>query len=196
MKIGLPKGNVIDKSFLVAKKLLSHELDLGRLSFLNDTYEIYLLKHRDIPKLVEDGRIDIGITSYEWVKERQSDVKVLAELDWCDTKICLIKSPNVLKNTETLNCVTEFPNIAKEYLKRKNTIFSIYHISGSSEALVPGMFQTCIDCVESGETLRKNNLIVEEVILESRVIVIGNRDSINSKKERISEIVDVIKKIG
>lgn len=70
---------------------------------------------------------------------------------------------------DSRSCVTEFPNIASKYFKEQGIECNIFHISGSSEACVPQIFDWCIDCVETGTTLLENDLMEKEIILESKV---------------------------
>ena len=105
MIIGLPKGSIKEKSIkLIAE--FGFNIQKGKLSYTNDNIKFILLKHRDIPRLIIEEKIDYGITSEEWLYELQSyeKVKILKKLDWCDTRIDLISSKAISKiNT----CVTE-----------------------------------------------------------------------------------------
>ena len=192
LKIGLPKGGLLRNSIQVVERLINAEVDRGCLSFQNDKYEIFLLKHRDIPKLVEDGKLDIGITSFEWIRENQNDVEVLLVLDWCDTKICSItsKDGDSLNDLTQICCATEFPNIALEFFRKRNIDAFILSVFGSSEAFVPMLAQVCIDCVETGETIEKNNLQIQDVIMESKVVVIKNKN--REKKFEIEKFCNIL----
>lgn len=174
VKIGLPKGVIKQKSLSVVKLLMQEEINDKCLSFKNDNYEIYLLKHRDIPKMIEIGLLDIGITASEWIIENKNKVKIISVLDWCNTNICLISAEKKLFLTNGINCITEFYNIAFNYFKKKKILANIFHVSGSSEACVPFLFDCCIDCVETGNTLKENNLHIVETIFESNIVLIGN----------------------
>ena len=194
VKIGLPKGVVKSKSLELIEELLGIKADKNRLNFSKDDVNIYLLKHRDIPKLIERGKIDVGITSLEWIEETESYVEILQELDWCDTRISLISSKenSVLDSDRTIHCITEFPNISKKFFEaNKKTNVKIELISGSSEALVPSLYNCCVDCVETGSTLKVHNLYEEHIILKSKVVLVTRINNSNSMDiiERITKII-------
>ncbi len=186
IRVGLPKGGLKSRSLFLIEKLLHKEIDKRKLSFSNEYFDIYLLKHRDIPRMVESGLLDIGITSIEWIEENGNDVEILHELDWCNTRVSLITSCFESSFSQTpVKCITEFPNIARRYFEEKGIPAFIYKISGSSEACVGSIFNCCVDCVETGATLAENGLIEYTVLLNSKIVVISRRNDINILKNTI-----------
>lgn len=196
LRVGLPKGVLKEKSLRLVELLLNMKINKNLLSFNSDEYKIFLLKHRDIPKMIANNMLDIGITSSEWISESKNKVKIIKKMDWCNTRISLITSdPNYkVQADKEISCVTEFPNIAKDYFDKINQKYNIYNLSGSSEAFVPGMFECCVDCVETGSTIRENNLFENEVILESEVVLIT---SVNKSYDEnsIQKIIDSIDEV-
>ncbi len=172
--VGLPKGIVKSKSLNVIKNIIGKNIDKRKLNFYNDTFHFALLKHRDIPRLVHESLLDFGITSSEWLMESGYNLEVTKELDWCDTRVSLIsKIGSPIFNKKNIKCITEFPRIASKFFRSMDkTYVKIEHISGSSEALVPMLFDCCIDCVETGTTLKLHNLSEEKVIYESKVVIV------------------------
>lgn len=180
IRIGLPKGVVKKKSLDVIEHFLQEKIDSNKLRFDgdNDTY-FYLLKHRDIPDLVSEGILDIGITSSEWIEEKGFSLHLNRVLDWCDTRVSLISDINmpVLEKITPIKCVTEFPNLTKRFFEEYGFgNVQVDSISGSSEGLIPSIYDCCVDCVETGRTLQLHNLAEEKVIYESKVVVITGND--------------------
>jgi ATP phosphoribosyltransferase len=142
---------------------------------------VVLIKHRDIPGLVADGFVHIGVTSLEWVAETERDLQVHQQLDWCHTRVSLLvpsARPFAPSASRPLRCVTEFPNLASKYLPRAvSTTFETRTVSGSTEGLVPRLFDCAIDCVETGATAQRHGLREEAVILESAIVVISRKAS-------------------
>lgn len=169
ISIGLPKGGLKKYSLNFISNLIGEPVESKKLSFSTENYTIFLLKHRDIPRFLECGLIDVGITSIEWVEESGIELNLVMMLNWCDTRISLIESKEKDRTGDSRSCVTEFPNIASKYFKEQGIECNIFHISGSSEACVPQIFDWCIDCVETGTTLLENDLMEKEIILESKV---------------------------
>lgn len=180
IRIGLPKGVVKSRSIELVKQLLGNDIDEKRMSFSVGNYQIFLLKHRDIPVFLDRGWLDFGITSSEWVLERGIDLETIATLDWCDARISLLGYKLDTKADITGTCVTEFPNIAKSCLKNLGyNDIEIHSVSGSCEGMVPEIFDFCIDCVETGETSRANELIELKCLLETKTVAVCKKNNIH-----------------
>ncbi|XMB25934.1 ATP phosphoribosyltransferase [Paenibacillus sp. BR2-3] len=154
-----------------------------------------MLKHRDIPRLIELGYLDLGITSTEWLYENGSDLYIHKELDWCDTRISLIsdKDSPVLSENTTIRCITEFPRITRDFFSRtnKNNV-TIDNISGSSEALVPSIYNCCVDCVETGKTLLLHNLTEESIFYKSQIVLVSKHTVRNQTENLITTIMELM----
>jgi len=79
---------------------------------------------------------------------------------------------------------TEFMNLTKDYFKKLDVDVKIYYSYGATEAKVPDMMDVVVDLTETGETLRKNNLKIIGVILESTTKLITNKASYKDLKKR------------
>ncbi len=168
-KIAVAKGIVQKKMLELLEKKYRVTINPKKLTTRVGEDIYFFVKHRDIPELIENNIIDIGITSWEWIVEKNVKVDVVKKLDWCNTKICVIQNKD---NYEQGNsCVTEFPNIAKLYFEENNKNVRIKKISGSSEAYVPLLADMSVDCVETGNTLKENGLRINTIILESKIVV-------------------------
>ena len=185
LRIGLPKGILLGKSRQIMRNAAPEIYEDNLLSLKTNNMSLYLLKHRDIPVLIDHGYLDVGITSLEWLYENSVMLEIYQYLDWNDTRISLIVSgqkENCIKGEFT--CSSEYVKIATDYFIKKNMpIKKVVKISGSTEATIPNMFDCCVDCVDTGSTLRKNNLIEKEVILFSKVVVIYKDKNILKTKE-------------
>ena len=103
----------------------------------------------------------------------------------------------LLKHQELIRVATKYPNIAKDYFynKRHQTV-EIIKLNGSIElAPIVGLSEVIVDIVETGSTLKENGLeILEEVCpLSARVVV--NQVSMRMENERITKILNDLKKV-
>lgn len=180
LRLGLPLGRVGTRSRRLASELLGFEIDPTRLVASSDDGHLVVVfaKHRDIPGLVADGHLDVGVTSLEWVAERQSPVAVVRQLDWCDTRVSLLVpvAPGAQCNTTRAartTCVTEFPTLASTLLRAPGVgSHDIRVVSGSTEGMVPTLFDCAVDCVETGATAERHGLREAAVLLRSRTVVV------------------------
>jgi ATP phosphoribosyltransferase len=178
LTVGLPLGRVAGRSRALAALLVDGDQDPELLytSSGDRSVRVVFLKHRDIPGLVADGVLDIGVTSFEWVRESEQPVRVLHELDWCDTRVSLLV-PDAVEfvppPSRHLRCVTEFPTLAAGHFARVGLLdVEMRVVSGSTEGMVPGLFDCAIDCVETGKTAARHGLREEAMILASTTVVI------------------------
>ena len=90
---------------------------------------------------------------------------------------------------KTLKVATKFPNIAKKYYASKSRNIDIIKLNGSIEiAPILGLSNVIVDIVETGTTLKENDLIVVERILPISARVIVNKASFKFKTEEIEII--------
>lgn len=140
----------------------------GKLNITISNYTFIFLKHNDIVRFVKNGILDLGISSQEWIYENEFDCNIIKAFDWCDTRISLITTKSI---STIKSCVTEFPCIAKKYFQSRNIDVDIVSVSGSTESLVPCKFDCSIDCVETGNTLKANNLIIQDTLCASKIVL-------------------------
>jgi ATP phosphoribosyltransferase len=99
-----------------------------------------------------------------------------------------------LDDTErTLRVATKFSNIAQNYYRAKGRDIDIIHLNGSIEiAPVLGLSDVIVDIVETGSTLRENNLVVREKIVDISARLIANKANYKFKRTVIDDIVNKI----
>lgn len=168
IKIGLPKGRFLERSIAIIDAL-GGEVSNSRALQVNvrsRELKIYLLKSPDIANLVDSGMLDFGITSEEWYLEHcisaksGSHLRLEAKLDWIETSLAFFSCGFHSFESMGKVCVaTSFPKIAEKILRENNVDNPyVFHVYGSVEALVPDIANIGFDCVETGGTLRANNL--------------------------------------
>jgi ATP phosphoribosyltransferase len=133
---------------------------------------IHFLKAPDIPRLLRLGLLDFGVAPDEWVEEWSLaddrrypfTTETLAKIQVLNVRISLITSGrNVAAQTDRI--VTPFPFIARRHIVPRYPGAELIEVRGSSEGLVLGIGTAAVDCVETGGTLRANDLVESEVIL-------------------------------
>ena len=91
---------------------------------------------------------------------------------------------------------TKYPRIAREYFeRRRKESVEIIKLNGSVElAPLVGLSELIVDLVESGRTLKENNLVIYDVIEEISARLVVNRASMKMKNEKIQWIIDELRK--
>lgn len=142
-------------------------------------FESVALRAKDIPRLVEQGFIDYGITGLDLVLETGADVVECARLPFGFCRLVLAAPPGTtVSDLSGKRIATAFPNLTSSFLSEKNIGAQVLTLSGAVEASVRlGMADAIVDLVESGTTLRQNGLVPVETVLSSCAVLIANKDA-------------------
>ena len=187
LKIALPKGRMGDKVYSMFERigLSCREIkeDNRKLVFESDdgSASFVLVKPADVTVYVERGAADIGVAGKDVIMETQPDVYEIADLGIgkCRLAVAAIKG-RALEPSGALRVATKYPEIAKRYYDSIGRQIDIIKLNGSIElAPILDMSDVIVDIVETGSTLRENNLAVTDVIAESSARLIANKSAYN-----------------
>ena len=90
-----------------------------------------------------------------------------------------------------LRVATKFVNIAQDYYASVGRDIDIIKLNGSIEiAPILGLSDVIVDLVETGTTLRENNLIVYENIMDISARLIANKSGYNFKSREINALLE------
>ncbi len=200
MKVVLPKGRLFDKSFDLLKEVgmnLSYPED-RKLYIENEDHELSVAKASDVPVYVEHG-IDIGISGRDVYEERDNDVFVPLELPFGECRLSFAMPEESVIDIEDLEghrIATEYVNITERYLEKRNVEADVFKLNGSIE-LAPkvGIADAIVDIVETGNTLKANELVEVEKIMDVSALLLVNRISQKTKFSEINELIKNIKEV-
>ncbi|MBQ6774611.1 MAG: ATP phosphoribosyltransferase [Synergistaceae bacterium] len=197
INIALPKGRLgvrVYKLFSDAGYEFEGILDSNRkLVFENEALDMrcFWVKPFDVPVYVERGTADIGVAGKDILLERSPDVYELADLKAGFCRMAVASKNDFVDDPEkVLRVATEFPNIARNYYSGLGREIDIITLRGSLElAPVLGLSDVIVDIVETGTTLRENNLHVINYIADLSARLIANKSAYKFKGEQINEII-------
>ena len=197
LNIALPKGRLgerVYKLFENAGYTFEGITDNSRrLVFTNEALGMrcFWVKPFDVPVYVERGTADIGAAGKDILMERSPDVYELLDLK---TGICRMAVASRQDFTDdeanVLRVATEFPNIARRYYEHEGREIDIIPLRGSLElAPILGLSDVIVDIVETGTTLRENNLKVITYFADLSARLIANKSAYKFKRDIITEII-------
>ena len=202
INIALPKGRLLKKVYDLFKKIGYENKELlednRKLVFENKGIRYLIVKPSDVGIYVEKGVADIGIVGKDILLENSHDIYELLDLKFGKCKICMASIKDYKEDIERrLRVSTKYINVSKKYFDSINRDVEIIKLNGSVElAPILNLSDVIIDIVETGSTLKENNLIVIKDIVDyisSRLIV--NKVSFKFKNDLISEIVKNIEEV-
>ena len=203
LTIALPKG----KLFYLAKDLFAKvgfvadnlEEKSRKLVITNEELKLKFIiaKTADVPTYVEHGAADIGVIGKDVLMEAQKDVYELLDLGFgrCHLMMAVPKDKKRAKLTDYTHTrvATKFPNVAKQFFTSKGMQMEYIKMNGSIElGPIVGLSESIVDIVETGTTLRANNLEEIAFIAEASARLIANRASFKLKFDRISKLVKAL----
>jgi len=151
----------------------------------------FWVKPSDVAIYVEHGAADIGVAGKDILLEYEPDIYELLDLDIGKCRMAVAGKKDFRDNTQkTLRVATKFSNIAKNYYASIGREIDIIHLNGSIEiAPILGLSDVIVDIVETGTTLKENNLEVLEEIVPISARLIANKASFKFKNEQIEKIL-------
>ena len=187
-KVGWTAEGLHEKS---RKLIITNEA--ARLKFI-------ITKTADVPTYVEYGAADIGIIGKDVILESGKDVYELLDLGFgaCHLMMAVPKDKKRprLEDYAHTRVATKFPRIAESFFAAQGMQMEYIKLNGSIElAPIIGMSESIVDIVETGTTLRENNLEEIVTIMNATARLIANRVSYKLKFDRINPLVNDLRAI-
>ncbi|MEJ5338689.1 MAG: ATP phosphoribosyltransferase [Aquificaceae bacterium] len=197
LRIALPKGRLFEESLelFLKRGIIDRGFEEGRrLSVRVGGYEFLLVKPSDVPVYVENGVADLGVVGRDVLLEKKPDLYVLLDLGIGFCKIVVAGKEEgrerYLKSSY-LKVATKYPRITQEFFSEKGVRCKVIPLSGSVElAPIMGLSDFIVDLVQTGRTLKENNLVVVEEITTSTAMLVCNRASYRNMREEVMEILE------
>lgn len=167
----------------------------------NMPIDLLLVRDDDIPGLIMDGVVDLGVIGENELEEvrleriklgEPSQYQLLRRLDFggCRLSIALDKDQNYNgpQDLAEQRIATTYPNILKAYMDKQGVNFSTCMLNGSVEvAPRAGLADAICDLVSTGATLEANGLKEAEVIFRSKAVLIQREGSFSEEKTALIE---------
>ena len=200
LNVALPKGRLGEKVYDMFEKAgfacPSIKENNRKLIFENEECGVryFWVKPSDVAIYVERGAADIGVAGKDILLEYAPDVYELLDLDIGKCRMAVAAMADFVDDQErTLRVAKKFSNIARSYYASMGRDIDIIHLNGSIEiAPILGLSDVIVDIVETGTTLRENNLVVRETIVPISARLIANKASYQFRTGQIGRIMKEI----
>ena len=200
LNIALPKGRLGEKAYNMLKEsgyeCPEIENPGRKLIFENAEKGVryFWVKPSDVAIYVERGAADIGVAGKDILLEQEPDLYELLDLNIGKCRMAVAAKSDFEEDPrKTLRVATKFSNIAARYYRNKGRDIDIIHLNGSIEiAPILGLSDVIVDIVETGKTLKENNLEVRETVVPISARLIANKAACQFKGEQIDTVVQKI----
>lgn len=161
--------------------------------------EILRVRDDDIPGLVFDGVVDLGIIGENVLEEEEQGriaagdkvaYKKLRQLDFGGCRLSLAierdRAYHGVQDLANARIATSYPNLLRRYMQEKGVPFKNCLLNGSVEvAPSAGLASAICDLVSSGATLEANGLKEVEVIYRSKACLIQRQEALCAEKQAL-----------
>ncbi|HAP32289.1 MAG TPA: ATP phosphoribosyltransferase [Firmicutes bacterium] len=201
--LGLPAGSLQKSTMEIFKKagfnIYVH--DRSYFPYIDDEeIECILIRAQEIPRYVQDGVLDCGISGKDWIAETEADVVEAAEFCYSrqglrPVKLVLaVPDSSPIKRVEDLQgkkIATELVDVTKRFLAERNITAAVEFSWGATEVKPPVLVDAIAELTETGRSLKANNLRIIETVLTStpRFIVNNNSWQAAWKRKKIEQII-------
>lgn len=175
LRIALPRKGRIAEALGPVCKEAGYEwpsTEPGKALFarIAPNIEVMFVRSTDVPAIVADGVVDLGVTGTDLVEESGCDLSVVEPLGLFQCELVLAapekwKDSYEAEKPKTARIATSFPHLATKWAEKAGIDIHIIPLSGSVE-IAPklGLADAVIDLTQTGSTLRTNGLEIIESI--------------------------------
>lgn len=200
INVALPKGRLGEKIYDIFEtagyECPSIKEPNRKLIFENEEKGVryFWVKPSDVSIYVERGAADIGVCGKDILAEYEPSVYELLDLKKGVCRMAVAAKKDFYDDgRNTLKVATKFVNCAKKYYASKCRDIDVIHLNGSIEiAPILGLSDVIVDIVETGATLKENDLEVVEEIFPISARLIANKSSFKFKTEEIETLIQKV----
>ncbi len=158
-----------------------------------DSVQLLIVRATDVPTFVQFGSADIGIVGKDTLIEHGGDgLAELLDLGIAKCRLSVAAPADFeQKMSSKLRVATKYTRSAEMYYASLGQQIDLIKLYGSMEiAPLTGLSDVIVDLVDTGNTLKANNLVEGEKIYDISSRLIANSASLRTKYSQIAEIVD------
>ena len=201
LKIALSKGRILDQTLPLLEKagitIPTSELESRKLILDTnfDYIKVIILRASDVPVFVQHGAADFGIAGKDVLMEHGADgVFELLDLGISKCRLMVASQKDKDLNKSTLKVATKYVRSTKEYFYEQGKQVEVIKLYGAMElAPIVGLSDCIVDVVDTGNTLKANNLVPLDLIYEVSSRLIVNSAAFNTKHSEINDWIQKIK---
>jgi ATP phosphoribosyltransferase len=203
LKLGVPKGSLQESTVELFAKA-GWRISIGSRSYFpgidDPEIECMLVRAQEMPRYVESGALDAGLTGKDWIIETGAEVEQVGELIYSKTGLGRVRwvlavaedSPmQSVRDLEGKVIATEAVKMTEKYLAKHGVNARVEFSWGATEVKVPQLADAIVEVTETGSSLRANHLRVVDTLMESMTVFIANHAATQDawKREKIGNLM-------
>lgn len=201
-KLGIPKGSLQEATVQLLARA-GWRITVNSRSYFpaidDPEVDCLMVRAQEMPRYVQTGTLDAGITGRDWVLETDSDVTEVVELVYAKQRLARVRwvlavpedSPiQSVRDLEGKVIATEVVRLTERFLEKHGVTARVEFSWGATEVKVPQLADAIVEVTETGSSLRAHRLRIVDTVLQSATVLIANRNAWNDpwKRARIANL--------
>lgn len=206
LTIALAKGRLADETLAILDEagVSLPSPDSGRkliVKSIDGTMQYIMAKPADVPVYVEYGAADLGICGLDVLRESERDVyePLLLPLGYCRLSLAgpADRPDTPLRYESQPRVATSYPRLTAAFFRERGVNAEIITLKGSVElSPLVGLADLIVDIVQTGSTLRENDLVEFRTIMQSQAVLIANRAAYRLKADAVRRVIERVRAVA
>jgi ATP phosphoribosyltransferase len=203
LKLGIPAGSLQEATADLFRKS-GYKITFASRSYYPsiDDPELHctLIRPQEMPRYVQDGSLDCGLTGYDWILENEAQVIELAELIFSKASrrpvrwVLAVPNDSPIQGVKDLQgkrIATEVVGLTTRWLAQHGVTAQVEFSWGATEVKPPRLADAIVEVTETGSSLRANNLrIVCELLQSTPRFICNERARANPwKRQKMADLI-------
>ena len=201
--LALSKARIIDETLPLLKAAgieVLEDPEKSRKLILPTSHpgvRVVLVRASDVPTYVQYGGADLGVTGLDTLIEHGSQglyQPLDLQIARCRVSVAVRSDfdyTSAVRQGSRLKVATKYVGIAREFFAAKGVHVDLIKLYGSMElAPLTGLADAIVDLVSTGNTLKANQLVEVERIMDISSRLVVNQAALKLKQEPIRRIID------
>ncbi len=201
--IATPRGRLLEETVELFQKAsidITEIIEDSRkliFEFEEAGIKLLIVRPTDVVSYVEYGAADCGIVGKDTLMEQDCNLYEPLDLGIGKCKMVVAAPKGFQKSGKaSLRIASKYPKIASDFYNKKGIATEVIKLYGSVElAPIVGLCDAIVDLTASGETLKKNDLEIVEVVAEISAKFVVNKVSLKIKSKEIKELLANLEKV-
>ena len=199
--IALSKGRILKQTLplleAVGVRLIDDPFTSRKLVFetSQDDIQCVIIRATDVPTFVQFGAADLGIVGKDGLMEHGGEgMCELLDLQIAKCRLMTAVPESQLENVankKSIRVASKYVKLAQQYYQSQGIQAEIIKLYGAMElAPIVGLADEIVDLVETGSTLKANNMVAKNLIANISCRLVANAASMRVKHDRIAGLVE------
>ncbi len=203
LTLALSKGRIFEETLPLLKAagiVVAEDPEKSRKLILptNDAQvQVIIVRASDVPTYVQYGAADFGVAGKDVLLEHGGEglyQPIDLGIAKCRMSVAVhagFDYANAVRQGARLRVATKYLQVARQHFAAKGVHVDLIKLYGSMElGPLVGLSDAIVDLVSTGSTLRANNLVEVEQIMDISSRLVINQAALKLKREKLQPILD------